>query len=148
MMFNSAGSNVSCLKILGFVSIVCCTAGAATAAEPLLTVKQVMNGVITPSTNIIWGAYQLETEAQWKEIENAALAVIAAANLLQMGGSGGEEMVIAQQAQWQRFTSQMIAASEKVLVAVAAKNEEALSATGNDDLYPPCESCHQRYQSK
>jgi hypothetical protein len=54
MMFNSAGFNVGCLKILGFVSIVCCTAGAATAAEPLLTVKQVMNGVITPSTNIVW----------------------------------------------------------------------------------------------
>jgi cytochrome c556 len=107
-----------------------------------------MNSVITPSTNIIWGAYQLETQAQWKEIENAALAVIAASNLLQMGGSGDKERDIAQQAQWQRFTGQMIAASEKVLIAVAAKDEEALSAAGNDDLYPPCESCHQKYQSK
>jgi len=147
-MFNSARFKVSCLKILGFGSIVCCAAGTATAAEPLLTVKQVMNSVITPSTNIIWGAYQLETQAQWKEIENAALAVIAAANLLQMGGSSDEEMVIAQQAQWQSFTSQMIAAFEKVLVAVAAKDEEALSTAGNDDLYPPCESCHEKYQSK
>ncbi|MFT4748422.1 MAG: cytochrome c556 [Pseudohongiellaceae bacterium] len=147
-MLNSARSNVACLKILGFVSIVCCAAGAANAAEPLLTVKQVMNSVITPSTNIIWGAYQLETQAQWKEIENAALAVIAASNLLQMGGSGDKERDIAQQAQWQRFTGQMIAASEKVLIAVAAKDEEALSAAGNDDLYPPCETCHQKYQSK
>jgi hypothetical protein len=35
-----------------------------------------MNGVITPSTNVVWGAYPLEIDAQWKEIENAALAVI------------------------------------------------------------------------
>jgi cytochrome c556 len=107
-----------------------------------------MNGVITPSTNVVWGAYPLEIDAQWKEIENAALAVIAAANLRQMGGGVVEEMVLAQQAQWQRFTSQMIAASEKVLVAVAAKGEDALSSAVNDDLYHPCESCHQRHQSK
>jgi len=147
-MFNSAKSNIIRLKILSCIIIVFSSAGAATAVEPLLTVKQVMNAVITPNTNTIWGAYQLETDAQWKEIENAALAVIAGANLLQMGGSGDEEALIAKQAQWQRFTGQMVAASEKVLAAVAVKDEEALSAAGNDDLYPPCESCHQAYQSK
>tara|TARA_B110000459_G_scaffold194332_1_gene233640 strand:- start:902 stop:1345 length:444 start_codon:yes stop_codon:yes gene_type:complete len=147
-MFNSAKSNIIRLKILSCIIIVFSSAGAATAVEPLLTVKQVMNAVITPNTNTIWGAYQLETDAQWKEIENAALAVIAGANLLQMGGRGDEEAVIAKQAQWQRFTGQMLAASEKVLAAVAVKDEEALSAAGNDDLYPPCESCHQAYQSK
>ena len=147
-MFNSAKSNIIRLKILSCIIIVFSSAGAATAVEPLLTVKQVMNAVITPNTNTIWGAYQLETDAQWKEIENAALAVIAGANLLQMGGSGDEEALIAKQAQWQRFTGQMLAASEKVLAAVAVKDEEALSAAGNDDLYPPCESCHQAYQSK
>lgn len=147
-MFNSAKSNIIRLKILSCIIIVFSSAGAATAVEPLLTVKQVMNAVITPNTNTIWGAYQLETDAQWKEIENAALAVIAGANLLQLGGRGDEEAVVAQQAQWQRFTGQMLAASEKVLAAVAVKDEEALSAAGNDDLYPPCESCHQAYQSK
>lgn len=147
MMFNSAKISVSCLKILGCLFLIS-TVGAAKAAEPLLTVKQLMNGVITPSTNTIWGAYQLETDAQWKEIENAAWAVIAAANLLQMGGSADQEIIVAQQAQWQRFTGQMLAASQKVLAAVAAKDEEALSAAGNDDLYPPCESCHQVYQAK
>lgn len=147
-MFNSVKNSIARLKILGSIILVFSPAGAATAVEPLLTVKQIMNAVITPSTNTIWGAYQLETDAQWKEIESAALAVIAGANLLQMGGRGGGEAVIAQQAQWQRFTGQMVAASEKVLAAVAVKDEEALSAAGNDDLYPPCESCHQAYQSK
>lgn len=147
MMFNSAKTNTGYLKLLGCLFLVG-AAGQTVAAEPLLTVKQIMNGVITPSTTIIWGAYQLETDAQWMEVENAALAVIAAANLLQMGGRGDQEMVIAQQAQWQRFTGQMISASQKVLAAVEAKDEAALSAAGNDDLYPPCESCHQAYQPK
>lgn len=56
--------------------------------EPLLTVKEIMNGLITPTTATIWGAYQLESDAQWQEIRNAALSVIAAGNLLQLGGSG------------------------------------------------------------
>jgi hypothetical protein len=147
-MFNSPSNLVSCLKTLSCSFLICGALGTAFAAEPLLTVKQVMNSLITPGTNTIWGAYQLETDAQWKEIENAALTVIAGSNLLQMGGSGDQEISIAQQAQWQSFTSQMITASEKVLAAVAAKDEEALSAAGNDDLYPPCESCHQVYQSR
>lgn len=136
------------LKMLVISLFTFSLAGPAIAADPLLSVKQLMNSVITPSTATIWGAYQLETEAQWADVENAALAVIAAGNLLQMGGSGDKEVAIAQQTQWQLFTSQMIDASNKVLAAVAAKDEDALSAAGNDDLYPPCESCHQVYQSK
>ena len=41
---------------------------------PLLTNKQMMNGIITPATTTIWGAYQLETETQWQEVANAALS--------------------------------------------------------------------------
>lgn len=148
MMLDSRKNLLSCLRALSCSLLICGASGAVIAQEPVLTVKQLMNSLITPGTNTIWGAYQLETDVQWKEIENAALTVIAASNLLQFGGSGDQEAVIAQQAQWQLFTGQMMAASEKVLAAVAAKDEEALSAAGNDDLYPPCESCHQEYQSR
>ena len=47
-----------------------------------LTVKEVMNAIITPMPNTIWGAYQLETDAQWQSVENAAFTVISAGNLL------------------------------------------------------------------
>lgn len=116
--------------------------------QPLLTVKEIMNALVTPTTNTIWGAYQLQTDAEWLEIENAALGVLAAGDLLASGGAGDGEQQTAREAEWQQFNQQMIAAARQVLTAVAARDEEALSAAGNDALYPPCESCHQRYQSR
>ncbi|PCJ27311.1 MAG: hypothetical protein COA96_03755 [SAR86 cluster bacterium] len=116
--------------------------------EPLLTVKEVMNAIITPMTSTIWGAYQLESDAQWQEIENAALTVIAAGNLLVLGGAGADESSMAAESDWKVYNQQMIAAAKLVIVAVAQKDEEALFSAGNDALYPPCESCHQRYQKR
>ena len=115
---------------------------------PLLTVKQIMNALITPTTATIWGAYQLQTDAEWQEVENAALAVIAAGDLLTEGGAGEGESALAAEADWQRYNAQMIAAARQVLEAVAARDEEALFTAGNDALYPPCESCHQQYQPR
>ena len=71
-------------------SLLCLSVSLAQTDEkrPLLTVKEIMNGLITPTTTTIWGAYQLETDVQWHEVRNAALSVIAAGNLLQLGGAG------------------------------------------------------------
>jgi len=93
------------------------SAGFADELTPELSVKEIMNSIVTPATNTIWGAYQLETESQWQEVGHAATAVIGAANLLMLGGTGEDE-----------------------------RDENALSQVGNDALYPPCESCHQAYQ--
>ena len=65
-----------------------------------------------------------------------------------IGGTGEGEEEAAATAQWQEFNQQLLAATRQVLTAVANKDEEALSAAGNDALYPPCESCHQQYQSR
>lgn len=115
---------------------------------PLLTVKQLMDALITPTTATIWGAYQLQTDGEWQEVENAALAVIAAGDLLRAGGIGEGEVAMAAEADWQRYNGQMIGAARQVLEAVVARDEEALFAAGNDALYPPCESCHQQYQPR
>lgn len=116
--------------------------------QPLLTVKQIMNAIITPPTATIWGAYQLQSDAQWQEVENAALTVIAAGNLLAMGGAGEGEQKTATEADWQTFNRQMISAARQVITAVQLRDEAALSNAGNDALYPPCESCHQVYQAR
>ncbi|HJN96423.1 MAG TPA: hypothetical protein QGF41_12070 [Gammaproteobacteria bacterium] len=118
------------------------------AAEPLLTVMQIMTAIITPMTATIWGAYELQTDAEWLEIENAALTVIAAGNLLTSGGASDAEQAAASEADWLTYNNQMIAAARAVITAVGQKDEEALFAAGNDALYPPCESCHQQYQQQ
>ena len=122
------------------------SAGLADELAPELSVKEVMNSIVTPATNTIWGAYQLETESQWQEMGHAATAVIGAANLLMLGGTGEGEAEIAGEAEWQRFNQRLLAAARQVLLAVDKRDENALSQVGNDALYPPCESCHQAYQ--
>ena len=122
------------------------SAGLADELAPELSVKEVMNSIVTPATNTIWGAYQLETESQWQEVGRAATAVVGATNLLMLGGAGEGEAEIASEAEWQHFNQQLLAAARQVLVAVDKRDESALSKVGNDALYPPCESCHQTYQ--
>jgi len=121
---------------------------AQESSQPLLTVKEIMNGIITPTTTTIWGAYQLQSEAEWLEVQNAALAVIGAGNLLALGGAAAGEEATAQESDWIEFNNQMVAAAREVIAAVEVRDEEALSEAGNNSLYPPCESCHQRYQNQ
>ena len=122
------------------------SASVADELTPELSVKEIMNSIVTPATNTIWGAYQLETESQWQEVARAATAVVGAANLLMLGGTGEGEVEIARQAEWQHFNQQLLAAARQVLLAVDKRDESVLSQVGNDALYPPCESCHQAYQ--
>ena len=112
------------------------------------TVRQIMNSIVTPTTAIIWGAYELEAESEWMDVKNAALSLIDAGALLNAHGLQGEERLIAQEDAWKEFNAQMISAAEKVIEAVEAKDEERLFSVGNDLLYPPCESCHQEYQNQ
>ena len=118
------------------------------SVEPFLTVKEIMNAIITPTTSTIWGAYELESESEWQEVKNAAISVIGAGNLLSIGGSAQGEGLLAQEVEWQEFNRQMIEAAREVIAAVDRRDEEALFTIGNDKLYPPCESCHQRYQAR
>lgn len=137
------------LSLILFLPGLLLQSAAQTAAQtPLLTVKQVMNALLTPMTTTIWGAYELQSDAEWLAVENAALGVIAAGNLLAVGGAGDNETTLAQEADWQNSNRQMIAAARAVLEAVSRKDEEALAAAGNDALYPPCETCHQKYQKQ
>ena len=101
---------------------------AGTASQPALTVKQIMNVLVTPTTSKIWGAADLKTDTEWLQVEHAALGVMAAGNLLSSGGAGPGETELAAQADWQTFNNRMIAAARQILEAVAAKDEEALFA--------------------
>ena len=138
------------ITAVSLFSLLCLTVNFAQADErqPLLSVKEIMNGLITPATTTIWGAYQLETEAEWQEVRNAALSVVAAGNLLLFGGAAEGESETSAEADWKTYNQQMVAAARLVIAAADNKDEEALSAAGNDALYPPCESCHQQYQAR
>ena len=79
--------------------------GLGHAQDEGLSVAQIMRAMVTPATNGIWGAYEIQTDAQWQELENAALTVVAAGSLLAVTGEH------ASNPDWQEYTQQMIAAA-------------------------------------
>ncbi len=116
--------------------------GAGVGQDQGLSVGQIMSAIIAPMTSTLWGAYDIQTDAQWQELENAALTVVAAGTLLEQTG----EHAVNQD--WQEFSRQLTDAARVALEAIANRDEEALFNAGNDQLYPPCESCHQRYMTQ
>ena len=113
--------------------------------ESFLSVKEVMTAIIEPMTNRIWQAQDIQTDAQWKELENAALSIIGAANLIAKGGTGTKDDSWATNPDWQQHNNEMVEAARAVISATHKKDAEALSEAGNMDLYPPCENCHTKY---
>jgi cytochrome c556 len=67
--------------------------------------------------------------------------MLDASKTLALGGTGPKDNEWVKQAAWKPFNDAMLAASEKALAAIRARDHDALLAAG-DDLYPPCEGCH------
>ena len=111
------------IAISGTLLVIQLESSAQSAAQ--LTVKEIMNTIITPMSATIWGAYQLETDAQWQQIENAALRLIAAGSLLAIGVSESQFRAKATEPAWRDYNTQMIDAARQVMAAVAQKDEEA-----------------------
>lgn len=119
------------------------SAGAAEepGRERTLSVREIMEGVITPATNALWAADDPAGDAAWRTLENAAIATIAAATLIAGGGAGEHDAEWAAEAEWQAFNAAMKAAAEDALAAIRRQDIDALYAA-NDAIYFPCESCH------
>ena len=81
------------------------------------------------------------TREEWAALEKAALALIDAAKINAVGGTGPMDKAWAAEPAWKPFNDAMVQASQAALTAIRAKNHEALLAAG-DQLYPPCEGCH------
>ena len=111
---------------------------------PQVTIKQIMESVITPPTNTLWGADDPKTDEEWKNLEDAAIAVIASGALINLGGSGPNDNNWVKEPAWRAFTKVMTDAGKDALKAIRAKNMDALFEAG-DVLYPPCEGCHLKF---
>ena len=117
---------------------------AEEAVAPRVTIRQVMESVIVPATNTLWGAEDPLTDADWKLLEDAAVSVITAGVAINMGGSGSRDDDWAQQPVWRRLSRTMTDAAVDSLAAIHKKDIEALLEAGYV-LYPPCEECHKQF---
>jgi hypothetical protein len=141
---------------IGFVVV-----GARTARQapppprqtltPVASVKQLMNGMITPSAGAVFDSVSTivdikgveekfpRDDAEWAMVGNAAATLAEAGNLMMMEGRAVD------QGEWIKISQAMIDAAKQTLKAVDAKSPEAVLEAGSA-IYDSCNNCHKQYQ--
>jgi hypothetical protein len=166
----------SLIALLGFTIVGCgsqppgsAPAGGAPAtatnqaARVEGTLAQVMQGILFPNSNIIFDAQSNDpvekakkTESQfgnvyggWMEVENAAISLGEAANLLSIPGrlcSNGKPAPM-DQADWPGFVQGLRDAAQVAYKAAQSKNQDNIvDASGT--LTEACAACHDKYREK
>jgi hypothetical protein len=144
--------------------------GGAGALKPEVhaTLAQVMKGILYPSSNVIFAA-QNENPAdvkpaadpstatnplassygKWEAVENSALALAEAANLLILPGrkcSNGLPVPL-QNADWAKFVQGLRDAGMTVLKAAQSKDQDNIVMAA-ETMTEACANCHDKYREK
>jgi hypothetical protein len=145
-------------------------APAAAALKPAVTadLRQLMRGILFPSSNVIFAAQDddpakvppakdpalspnplASTYGGWMAVENSALALSEAANLLILPGRkcANGLPVPMNNPDWPKFVQGLREASLATYKAAQSKNQDnILTAAG--DLTTACSNCHDKYREK
>jgi hypothetical protein len=148
------------------------TAGGVTAQapapQPHANLAQLMRGVFFPNSNILFDVQSKDPETfgkkedgagatssfsgiytGWQVVENAALALAEASNLLTIPGrlcQNGRPVPL-QRADWPTLVQEMRTAALVMHKAAVSRNREAASDATND-VAGACESCHSIYRER
>jgi hypothetical protein len=145
-------------------------AGAAAAMKPEITanLRQLMRGILFPNSNVIFFAQEddpakvppakdpslapsplASTYGGWTAVENSALAISEAANLLILPGRkcGNGLPVPINNPDWPKFVQGLRDASLEAYKAAQSKNmDNIVNAAG--DLSTACSNCHDKWREK
>jgi len=130
-----------CIGTAGIAASYALQALAEDAPVRTLTIREIMESVITPASDALWAVEDPQTDEEWRQLEHAAITTIAAATLVAQGGAGPEDDAWAGQPEWRAFNEVMRIAAIDALAAIRARDLDELF-NANDALYPPCEGCH------
>ncbi len=138
-------------------------ARAASYKPEAPTLAQLMRGILFPASNIIFDAQsedptdkKLDVNIKyggvyggWQNVENAALALSEAANLLMIPGrmcSNGKPAPTTR-ADWPKFVQNLRAAGQVAYKAAQSKNQDNIvDASGT--VTEACSACHDVYREK
>jgi len=126
-------------------------AAPAPAIAPVASMKQLMNGIVGPSANVVFNAVSTtvsdkgveeiapHTDKEWAAVGDAAAAVAEAGNMMMLDGRAIDR------GDWMKMSQAMIDAGRQTLKAVEAKSADGVLAAG-EPLNVSCDTCHQRYR--
>ena len=155
---------------IAFVLLLAACASASTAGlpdpEPMGSLAQVMRGILFPNSNILFDVQSIDPAnpppaaagggatanfsgiySGWQMVENAAIALGEAANLIVIPGrrcENGRDVPLSEP-NWAQFTQQLKDAADVALVAARASDQAAASDATND-IAEACYVCHEVYR--
>jgi len=123
----------------------------APLTTPVADVKQIMNGIVAPAAEVVFGAVGTivtfsgveekvpRTDEEWTTVGNSAAALVESGNLLMMGSR------VVDKGDWVKLSQALMESSIVALKAVEAKDPQAILVSG-EAIYASCNECHMKYQ--
>jgi hypothetical protein len=146
------------LSVLLFVSGVGFVIAGAKASQrssslvtPIASIKEIMNGMVTPASNAVFAAVSVtvtkqgteakapKTEEEWQTLVGHAATLVESGILLLVDGRMKDK------GDWVKMTQGYIAASKAALDAARGHNADGVFASG-EAIDKSCDTCHQKYQ--
>jgi thioredoxin-like negative regulator of GroEL len=127
------------------------TAGAKPAAAPIATVHELMDGIITPASNVVYQSVSTvvtreglqetapTTDREWQRLAGNAAALAEAGQLLMTAGRAR------QSEDWTMIAQAMTDAAMQAHGAAQKKDPEAVLAAG-ELLNNSCDNCHRKFK--
>jgi cytochrome c556 len=114
------------------------------APKPTTSVFELMQTVVVPASDTLWGIEDPQTDDDWQVFVDAAQALIVASETIKQGGTGPNDAAWAASPDWQAFADRLLAASTAAKAAAEQRDLDGMFSAG-DVLYPPCEECHLQF---
>lgn len=116
-------------------------AAEAPRLKSIGTMSELMLNIIFPTSNEIFyvGRNEQKSEKDWQDVQNNALMLGEAANILMAENRARDKD------RWMKDAKLLWDVGDKAFKAAKVKDLEAIKAL-NADLYEACQSCHEHYR--
>lgn len=118
--------------------------------RPVADMKQLMNSIVDPAADVIWGAVGVvesaqgveehapKTDEEWAVVRNSAFVMAESGNLMMMSPrakDGGE---------WMKHAQALVDIGVRTIGVADKRDKDALFTVGGD-IYEVCANCHRAY---
>jgi hypothetical protein len=126
-------------------------AGGPPAAPPVATVAELMDGIVSPASTVVYqsvattvtreGTEEIrpKNDREWARVAGNAAAIIEASELLKAAGRARDS------GDWVMISTAMGTAAAEARAAAQKKDPEGILAAG-ERLNNSCDNCHRKYQ--
>jgi hypothetical protein len=125
------------------------TPAAPAGVKPEVSINAVMVALVDHAGHNLWDVERKgkapKTDAQWKNVEEHAVQLVAAGPAIAAGGTGPSDGVWVKSAAWQADAQKLSDAASAAVKAAQAKDLESL-VKANGQIVEACESCHKEFK--